>query len=96
MIGDKFEIIIRRWQDNRRYKMNVEIIYESVQVIRFKIHSGQKEMIMEKLLIKKTNPWKIKEMNFKFGDDDKYTAMSIMSIQDASEFQINPPRPGKW
>ena len=58
-VGEKFEIIARLWQDNRRFKMAVECIHVSEQVLRFKITGGTKEMTMEKLLVKKTSPWKI-------------------------------------
>jgi translation elongation factor EF-1alpha len=44
--------------------MAVECIYISEQVLRFKITAGQKEMMMEKVLVKKTNQWKITKMNF--------------------------------
>ena len=70
IVGEKFEIVMSRWQDSRKFKMNVECIYATGQVIRFKVTGGKKEMIMEKLLLKKTFQWKIKEMNFKFGGDD--------------------------
>ncbi|MBK5270105.1 MAG: hypothetical protein JJE22_03740 [Bacteroidia bacterium] len=47
IVGEKFEIVMRRWQDSRRFKMNVECIYVSNQVIRFRISGGKKEMMME-------------------------------------------------
>lgn len=94
--GEKFEIVMRRWKDSKLFKMNVECIHVSEQVLRFKITGGQKEMIMEKLLLKKTHPWKIAKMNFKFEGDEEAIAMSIMNIQDAIEDQINPPRKKNW
>ena len=69
--GEKFEIVMSRWKDTRKFKMMVECIYVSEQVLRFKITGGQKEMIMEKLLLKKTNQWKIAKMNFQFEGDDE-------------------------
>jgi hypothetical protein len=94
--GEKFEIVVRRWKDSRKFKMNVECIYVSEQVVRFKISAGTKEMFMEKILIKKTNPWKITEMNFKFEGDDESIAMSIMNIQNEIEYYLNPPRARNW
>lgn len=96
IVGEKFEIVVGRWQDLKKYKMNVECIYASDQVLRFKVSGGKKEMILEKLLIKKTNQWKIKEMNFKFEGDDKTIAMAIMSIQNEIEYQIKPPPRKNW
>jgi hypothetical protein len=91
VVGEEFEIVIQRWRDLKKFRMKAECIYVSEQVLRFKITGGQKEMIMEKLLLKKTNPWKIVKMNFKFEGDDKTIAMAIMNIQDAIEYRINPP-----
>ena len=96
IVGEKFEIVMRRWQDSRKFRMNVECIYVTEQVLRFKITAGKKEMIMEKLLLKKTFQWKIKEMNFQFEGDDKSIAKSIMTIQNEIEYRINPPTQRSW
>jgi len=96
VVGEKFEIIMSRWKDTRKFKMMVECIYVSEQVLRFKITGGQKEMIMEKLLLKKTNQWKITKMNFQFEGDDKAIAKSIMTIQNEIEYRINPPTQRSW
>ncbi len=95
-VGEKFEIIVGLWQDSRRFKMTVECTHVSDQVLRFKIAGGTKEMTMEKLLIKKTNPWKIRGMNFKFEGDDKAIAMAIMNIQNEIEYKIKPPTRRTW
>ena len=95
-VGEKFEIIIQRFGDSKKFKMKVECIYVSEQVLRFKITGGQKEMIMEKLLLKKTNQWKIAKMNFQFEGDDKSIALAIMNIQDRIEYYINPPTKPNW
>ena len=96
VVGEKFEIIMSRWKDKRKFKMMVECIYVSEQVLRFKITGGQKEMIMEKLLLKKTNQWKIAKMNFQFEGDDETIAKAIMDIQDRIEYYINPPTKPNW
>ena len=96
IVGEKFEIVMSRWQDSRKFRMNVECIYVTEQVLRFKITGGKKEMIMEKLLLKKTFQWKIKEMNFQFEGDDKSIAKSIMTIQNEIEYRINPPTQRSW
>jgi len=96
IVGEKFEIVMSRWQDSRKFRMNVECIYVTEQVLRFKIKGGKKEMVMEKLLLKKTFQWKIKEMNFQFEGDDKAIAKSIMAIQNEIEYRINPPTQRSW
>ena len=96
LVGEKFDIIIQRFGDSIKFKMAVECIHVSDQVLRFKITGGQKEMIMEKLLLKKTNPWKIAKMNFQFEGDDKTIAMALMNIQDRIEYYINPPTKPNW
>jgi len=96
VVGEKFEIIVQRFDDSRKFKMIVECIYTSEQVLRFKIAAGQKEMIMEKFLLKKTNQWKIAKMNFHFEGDDKSIAMAMMNIQDRIEYYINPPTKPNW
>ena len=96
VLGEKFEIIVQRFNDSRKFKMNVECIHVSAQVLRFKITGGRKEMIMEKLLLKKTYPWKITKMNFQFDGNDEAIAMAIMNIQDAIEVRINPPTKPNW
>jgi hypothetical protein len=96
LLGEKFEIVIKRWNDSRKFKMNVECIYVSEQVLRFKISAGSKEMFMEKILIKKTSQWKITKMNFKFEGDDESIAMAIMNIQNEIEYYLNPPTPRNW
>ncbi len=94
--GEKFEIIVKRWRDSHRFKMNVECIYISELVIRFRITAGRKEMFMEKILIKKTNPWKITKMNFQFEGEEETIAMAIMKIQNEIEYYMNPPTPRNW
>jgi hypothetical protein len=96
IVGEKFEVIVSRWRDTRKFKMMVECIHVSDQVLRFKITGGQKEMIMEKHLLKKTHPWKIAKMNFQFEGDDKTVAMAIMNIQDSIEYHISPPTKPNW
>ena len=96
LVGEKFEIVFRRWKDQQKFRMMVECVYISDQLLRFKITGGKKEMIMEKLLLKKTNPWKIAKMNFQFEGDDETIAMSIMRIQEEIDDYINPPEKPNW
>lgn len=96
VVGEQFEIIVNRWQDTRKFRMQVQCVHASEQVLRFKISAGNKEMMMEKLLMKKSHPWKITHMNFQFEGDDKTIAMAIKHIQDEIEYYIDPPRQPNW
>ena len=70
------------------YKMKVEIIHRSGQVIRFRISAGAKSMTMEKLLLKNKGQWKIRETNFEMKGSPKDIAMTVMEMQDAIEFHL--------
>jgi hypothetical protein len=95
MENETFEIEIQTFGEKRkRFKMQVEIFHRSEQVIRFKISAGTKIMIMEKLLMKHTGQWKIKETNFQMTGDVKDNAESIMRIQEEIEYYLKG-RP-KW
>jgi hypothetical protein len=87
--GEIFDIIVRRFQDTRTFKMNVECIAVSQQLLRFRITGGQKEMIMEKQLEKMKHPWKIVKTNFKIQGDEETIALAIMHIQDAIDQHLD-------
>ncbi len=53
VVGEKFEIIMSRWKDSRKFKMNVECIYVSEQVLRFKITGGQERNVHGKTFDRK-------------------------------------------
>lgn len=89
MIVETFEIRVKKWTDNKVYRMQVEKFYESDQILRFRITAGGKTMILEKQIIKKSNQWKIKETDFPMTGDPKSSAMAIMHIQDAIDHHIN-------
>ena len=96
LVGEQFELIIRGWHDSTKYRMQVECIHVSAQVLRFKVTGGLKELIMEKHLLKKTHQWKIAKMNFQLKGNDKSVAIAIMNIQDGIEEYINPPTKPNW
>ena len=95
MDNKTFEIKLAKYGEKKAvYKMQVEIIHRSEQVIRFLISAGGKTMTMEKLLLKNKGQWKIRETNFKMKGDPKDIAMSVMNIQDAIEFYLaGSPKP---
>lgn len=62
--------------------MQVEITYASEQVIRFTISAGGKAIYMEKLLVRKTNKWKIKNVDFNSNYSIETQAEAVMKIQE--------------
>ena len=95
MDNETFDIIItKHGEPTRKYKMQVEIIRRSEQVMRFRIFAGAKSITMEKLLLKHRGQWKIKETNFKLDGDPKNIAEMILEIQNEIEYYL-AGRP-KW
>lgn len=90
MDNETFEIKIVKYVNAKKtiYKMQVEIIHRSTQVIRFEITAGDKKMLMEKLLLKHKGQWKLKETNFQLKGDQKEIAMTVMEIQDEIDFYL--------
>jgi hypothetical protein len=96
MDNETFEIKLVKYIVGKKtlYKMQVEIIHRSEQVIRFSVRGGDKKMIMEKLLLKHKGQWKLKEANFEMKGNPKEIAMTIMEIQDEIEFYLSgSPKP---
>jgi hypothetical protein len=96
MDNETFEIKLAKYDDGKRsvFKMQVEIIHRSEQVIRFRITAGTKIMLMEKLLLKHKGQWKIKEANFQMQGDPRDIAITVMEIQDQIEFYLlGRPKP---
>jgi hypothetical protein len=96
MDNKTFVIKLVKYPDGKKtiYKMQVEIIHRSEQVIRFCITAGAKKIIMEKLLLKHKGQWKIKEANFILKGNPKEIAMNVMEMQDEIEFYLaGSPKP---
>jgi len=62
--------------------MQVEIMYKSEQVMRFKVSGGRRSIVMEKLLTRKRGQWKIQEGDIDPGGDIEKTAYGLMRIQN--------------
>jgi hypothetical protein len=56
VVGEKFEIIIQRFGDSKKFKMRVECIYVSEQVLRFKITWWPERNDNGKTFIEKDKP----------------------------------------
>jgi hypothetical protein len=96
MKNETFEIIIRVYGSNTKYRMQVEVIYRSDQVVRFKVSAGERFVIMEKILVRKTNNWKMKESSFIMSGDPKNAAQAILTIQNELDDYLNPPTQRKY
>ncbi len=96
MDNETFIIKLIKYADGKKtiYKMQVEIIHRSEQVIRFCITAGDKKIVMEKLLLKHKGQWKLKETNFPLKGNPKEIAITVMEIQDEIEFYLaGSPKP---
>ena len=96
MDNETFEIKVTQYEVGKKtiYRIQVEIIHRSEQVLRFRIFAGSKSIIMEKLLLKNKGEWKIKETNFKIKGNPKEIAQTIMEMQDAIDFYLaGSPKP---
>lgn len=92
---EPFKISVRRWREQTVYSMWVEITYTSDQVIRCSVTGGTKYMHLEKDLTKKTNQWKIKQYNFKFGDNDQANALAFKNITEAIDDHLKGKGPDR-
>ena len=62
--------------------MQVEIVYKSDQVMRFRVSGGKRSILMEKLLTKHKGQWKLKEGEIDRSKDIQKAAYSLMCIQN--------------
>jgi hypothetical protein len=81
-LQESFEIFFRESPKAKTFRMQVEIIYKSEQVMRFKVSGGRRSILMEKLLTKKTRQWKIIEADIDPGKSIEKMAYSLMCIQN--------------
>jgi len=93
MIGHTFTIIIKLFRVPTAYRMQVEITYHTEQVIRFKITANEKVVEMEKLIIRKTNQWKVKRIHFTTSNKIETQAEAIMKIQDEIDYYLRKNYP---
>lgn len=84
----EFFIFFTRERDPRRYRAKVKVLFRTDNVIRYSIRAGEKEMEMEKFLYRKTNQWKVEQMNFiRQGHTRTYEKM-ISDIQSAIDEEM--------
>lgn len=95
MSNERFEIFFKRDFDQTLYRAEVEIIYRSEKMLRFAVRAGEKELLMEKWLFRKTHQWKIKKTNFNLAGHTKVNARMIMVIQDEIDAVYKKLYPGQ-
>ncbi|TAL43558.1 MAG: hypothetical protein EPN92_10040 [Chitinophagaceae bacterium] len=89
-MAEKFELIFKPYRHDKKFKMQVEVIHRSEQVLRFKITGGDKYIIMEKLLFKKTGNWKISDTNTNLLSGSlEQTSYTIFELQQQLDAYIN-------
>ncbi|MES1214040.1 MAG: hypothetical protein ABUT20_00875 [Bacteroidota bacterium] len=90
MKEEKFELIFTPYRLQKKYRMQVEVIHRSDRIIRFKLTGGDKYIVMEKLLGKKTGNWKLGETNFEFSNKTvKQTSYTIFELQNILDNYLN-------
>lgn len=92
MPNDVFKIYFRVFQENRPYHLQVEQFYASPQVLRFKVFGKEKEMLIEKRLFLKRQPWKIISNNITFKDVAKNEEF-IQRVQECIDRYLKGPEP---
>lgn len=93
---DSFEIIYQPFFGDGKYRMQVEVLYKSEQVVRFRVHAGEKYIMMEKHLLKKSGQWKVPESNIDFvANGIEKSTYALFEIQEKLDEYLNrdTPRP---
>lgn len=84
----EFTILFNRERDPRKYRAKVKVVFRTANVIRYSIRAGMKEIEMEKYLYRKSNQWKVEQMNFiRQGHTRVYDKM-ITDIQSAIDEEM--------
>lgn len=80
-----FKFSIHCYLSGKRYSLNVEQIYNSKQVLRFKVtflhKNSEREITLQKLLIRKKNQWQIYRGYAKEAD--------VLSMARAIDWQLD-------
>ena len=87
---DSFEIMFRPHAEEGKYRMKVDVLYKSDQVIRFRVHAGDKYINMEKRILNKSGKWKVTDTNIDMvaGGIAKST-YTLFEIQERLDAYIN-------
>jgi hypothetical protein len=93
-ILNTFIILVKKRNSPQVFKMNVDHIYSSEQVERFRVNGKNgKYVIMEKRLLNKKQPWKITggvPTGLKTDAQFEEAAMAIRDIQDKLDTYLLP------
>ncbi len=75
-----FDVEMQSWATQKVVKFHVDVIHQSEQVERYKLTGGQKEMVFEKRLLAKSQPWWLLSTNFKFDVLNEHTVSDMHRI----------------
>ncbi len=78
---DSFQIVVRLFRNPTSYRMTVEIMSHTDQIIKFRISAGEKSFEMDKLIVRKRNQWKVRRISFTSNYSIETQAEAIMAIQ---------------
>jgi hypothetical protein len=81
IIPSPFQITVTKWGQEKRYRMKVEIIHHSDQLMKFKIYAGERFITMEKHLLLK-NQWKLGQTNASLQGNHQEIAGAVLNIQN--------------
>jgi hypothetical protein len=83
MANQTFTINI--FANGRAFRPTVEVLYYSDQLVKVVVRGGQKEMYMQKNLLKKRSLWAIEGTNYDIEGEPKDVARIIYDIQKEIE-----------
>ena len=87
---DNFEIIYEPFFGKGKYRMQVDVLYKSAQVVRFRVHAGEKFIILEKHLLKKSGQWKVPSSNIDFvANGIEKSTYGLFEIQEKLDEYLN-------
>ncbi len=88
-MGDKeFDIYFRKERDPRTYRAHVSVLFRTANIIRYRIRAGEKEFMMEKLLFRKSNQWKVDRLNFIRPGYTRFNEKLVIDIQAAIDREM--------
>jgi len=69
--------------DNKLYRFNASVLQRSEQLVRFLLTINGHELLLQKRVLLKHNPWGIQSSSFEFKrEDSAYTLLRIFKILD--------------
>lgn len=83
-----FTVYFNRDHDPVHYRARVTVLYRTENVIRYRVAAGTKEIEMEKYLYRKSNQWKVDQLNFVRQGHTRTYEKIISDIQAAIDLEM--------